>query len=151
MSEKTSTLPRLLVVDDDPDDVMMITEAVRRSVVEVTIDSVDDGIHVVDYLTGEGVFASQGPVRPSLVLMDLNMPLLDGVEAIRRVKARADLRATPIVVLTTSTRTADVQRAYEVGAASFITKPNRFTDLVKVIELIEQYWFRSVKLPPNLL
>ena len=139
----------LLLVDDDPDDIMLITEAVRRSVVEVTVESVDDGIHVVDYLVGEGRYAGRGPIRPSLVLMDINMPLLDGVEAIRQVKARPDLRTIPIVVLTTSSRTSDVERAYEAGAASFITKPNRFTDLVAIIELIEQYWFRSVRLPPG--
>lgn len=138
---------RLLVVDDDPDDVMLIGAAVKRSGIEIQLDTIADGAYLLDYLEGSGAYADAGPSRPDLVLVDLNMPLLDGVSAIAQVKSHHELRAIPLVVLSTSNRNSDVDRAYDAGAASYLTKPNRFDELIAMVELIDSYWFKAAELP----
>ncbi len=147
MTEDATRRRRLLVVDDDPDDVMLIGEAVRRAGLDVDLDSIPDGVHLVPYLEGEGDFADAEPGRPDLVLIDLNMPLVDGVSAIEMVKARQELRTVPLVVLSTSNRDSDVDRAYEAGALSYHTKPHRFDELVSLVELLDNYWFGAASLP----
>jgi CheY-like chemotaxis protein len=111
---------------------------------------VEDGEQLLDYLLRRGRWAdpAQSP-RPGLVLLDLNMPRMDGREALARIKAHPALRRIPVVVLTTSRAQADVLRSYDLGANSFITKPRSFGGLVEAMRVLGRYWTEIVELPPD--
>ena len=143
---------KILVADDDPDDRMMIEEAFRENRIANKIDFVEDGEQLMAYLRREGTFADlEGSPFPGLILLDLNMPKKDGREALRDLKADAELCRIPIVVLTTSQAEEDIVRTYGLGVSSFITKPVGFQDLVDAVRVICQYWIQIVALPPECL
>jgi CheY-like chemotaxis protein len=106
-----------------------------------------DGQDLIDYLRHDGPCADAQTPRPSIILLDLNMPRKDGREALAELKADASLRQIPVVVLTTSSDEADVQKAYDLGASSYITKPVTHGQLVEVMQTIAQYWSGIVQLP----
>jgi len=137
-----------LMADDDPDDRLLIKEAFQESLISNSIYFVEDGVELMDYLRKQGQYAH--PVTaptPDLILLDLNMPRKDGREALAEIKSDAQLRYIPIVVLTTSKAEEDIMRSYDIGAASYITKPVTFDGLVESIRGLGQYWVQIVRLP----
>lgn len=140
----------LLMADDDPDDRLLAAEALRESGLANDLRFVEDGEQLLDYLHRRGPWADPAASpRPGLVLLDLNMPRMDGREALARMKADPALRRIPVVVLTTSRAEADVLRSYDLGANSFITKPVTFTGLVEAMRVLGRYWIEIVELPPE--
>lgn len=139
---------RILVAEDDPDDRLLIKDAFAASRSNWDIRFVVDGEDLLDYLYHRGRYASESnlPV-PGLILLDLNMPKVDGREALRVIKADEALRRIPVVVLTTSNDELDVARSYDLGVNSFITKPVTFDALIEVVQTLNKYWFDIVKLP----
>jgi two-component system response regulator len=101
----------------------------------------------MDYLYKKGKFLIEETIRPGLILLDLNMPRVDGREALRLIKSDPGLRRIPVIVLTTSKAEEDIIVTYDLGVNSFISKPSQFSDLVKVTRQIGRYWFRTVTLP----
>jgi CheY-like chemotaxis protein len=142
----------ILMADDDADDRDMTKEAFEQSRIANELRFVEDGVELMDYLhrSGEGGTVPDAP-RPGLILLDLNMPKKDGREALREIKADPQLRTIPVVVLTTSKAEEDIFRSYDLGAASFISKPVTFSGLVEVIKTLGKYWLEIVELPaePN--
>jgi CheY-like chemotaxis protein len=138
----------ILMADDDEDDCILAREALAESRVVNDLHFVQDGEELMDYLCRRGKYAqaSNSP-RPSLILLDLNMPKKDGREALTEIKADPNLRQIPVVVLTTSQAQEDIYRSYDLGANSFITKPVTFDSLVEVMKIIGKYWFEIVELP----
>ena len=138
----------ILIADDDEDDREMIRDALKESRLLNNLHCVSDGEELMDYLHHRGKFEDQikNPL-PGLILLDLNMPRMDGREALREIKTHPQLRQIPVVVLTTSQAEEDIFRTYELGVNSFITKPVSFNDLVKVMKSIGHYWFDIVELP----
>ena len=138
----------LLLAEDDPDDRMLIRDALREARLANDLHTVEDGEELLDYLNRRGAYAgaTEAP-RPGLILLDLNMPRKDGREALQEIKSDPDLRQIPVVVLTTSKAEEDVFRSYDLGANSFITKPVTFESLVEVMKTLERYWFEIVELP----
>ena len=111
---------------------------------------VEDGVELLEYLRREGKFADPATSpRPSLILLDLNMPRMDGREALQHIKADPNLRSIPVVILTTSKEEEDMIRGYDLGAASYITKPVNFEGLVDLMRAIGRYWIEFVELPHN--
>lgn len=139
----------LLLADDDPDDRMMALEAFEESRLANNIVTVEDGQELLDYLYCAGRYAGTTPTRPAIILLDLNMPRVDGREALGRIKSDPDLRRIPVVVLTTSKAEEDVVRAYDLGVNSFITKPVTFDQLLTVIRDLSRYWLEIVELPSH--
>ncbi len=140
----------ILLADDDPDDQLLATEALREACLANPIVSVDDGEKLMDYLHRRGRYAAPGAApRPGLILLDLNMPRKDGREALREIKADPVLRKIPVVVLTTSRAEEDILRTYDLGVNSFITKPVSFEGLVEVMRTLAAYWFEIVRLPAD--
>ncbi|MCC6422134.1 MAG: response regulator [Phycisphaerales bacterium] len=140
----------ILLADDDPDDRLMTREALEESRLMNDFRWVADGESLLDYLRREGEYAAPDAApRPGLILLDLNMPRKDGREALREIKANAELRSIPIVVLTTSKAEEDIYRTYDLGVNSFITKPVTFAGLVDVMKALGRYWFEIVELPPG--
>jgi CheY-like chemotaxis protein len=126
----------------------MIVEALRESQLNNPIHCVEDGVELLDYLKHRGRFAGRGAApRPGLILLDLNMPRMDGREAIGEIRKSPDLCMIPIIVLTTSQAEEDIFRTYELGVNSFITKPVSFEALVAITKTLGRYWFQIVDLP----
>jgi CheY-like chemotaxis protein len=138
----------ILMADDDDDDRLLAKDALSESKMEGNLRFVQNGEELMDYLCRRGKYqeAASAP-RPGLILLDLNMPLKDGREALREIKADPDLKRIPVVVLTTSKADTDIGVIYDLGANSFISKPFQFEALVSVMKSIGQYWLRTVELP----
>jgi len=137
----------ILLADDDPDDRLMVAEALEEARVEYPLNTVEDGKELLDYLRGTGEYSDAPPPLPSLILLDLNMPRVDGREALARIKSDGRLRHIPVIVLTTSKAEEDVIRTYDIGVNSFISKPITFDGLVSVMRSLGQYWLQTVELP----
>jgi len=138
----------ILMADDDEDDQLMARDAFETNRLHNVLYFVKDGLELMDYLRRQGNFSdpSTSP-RPGLILLDLNMPLMDGREALKEIKSDPELRSIPVVVLTTSSAEEDIIKTYEYGVNSFITKPVTFQGLVEVIKQTGIYWFEIVELP----
>lgn len=138
----------ILVADDDPDDCLLTREAFEVSKIVNTIRFVHDGEQLMSYLRRLPPYddAEVYPI-PGLILLDLNMPLKDGREALAEIKSDPHLCAIPIVVLTTSSAEEDIVRSYCDGVNSFITKPVSFAGLQDVVRNIGRYWLEIVDLP----
>ncbi|MBH24038.1 MAG: two-component system response regulator [Myxococcales bacterium] len=145
----TPTSVTILIVDDDPNDRLLIQHAWRKARLHNPIDFVEDGDLVLDYLRGEGRFAEDPPTLPGLILLDLNMPRMDGHEVLAEIRDDPALKHIPVVVLTSSSAAQDIMESYGLGGNSYITKPVGFLDLVKVIQNLGDYWFELVTLPPH--
>ena len=137
---------KILLAEDDPDDRLLLQEALQEGRLANELTCVEDGEELLDYLHQRGKWAGGAP-RPGLILLDLNMPKLDGREALRAIKADPSLRQIPVVVLTTSKAEEDVLRSYDLGANSFITKPVTFQSMVDLMRVLGRYWLEIVELP----
>jgi CheY-like chemotaxis protein len=147
MPQNKAMMP-ILMVDDDKDDRLLTEKALRKNRVINPILFLEDGEELMDYLRKKGKFSAPGAaMTPCFVLLDLNMPRMDGRKALELIKADPALRKIPIVVLTTSQAEEDIVRSYNVGANSFITKPVQFESLVGLMESLKQYWLEIVALP----
>jgi CheY-like chemotaxis protein len=138
----------ILMADDDADDRLLAREAMQESRVLNDLYFVEDGVQLLNYLRGDGVFYNRALYpMPGLILLDLNMPKMDGREALAQLKADPRLRRIPVVILTTSKAEEDKMKGYDLGAASYITKPVTFDALVELMRTLGKYWVQFVELP----
>jgi len=135
----------VLLVEDDPGDVVLIKEAFEFNKVHNALHVVSDGVEALDFLYRRN--GHEGAPRPDLVLLDLNLPRKDGREVLEEVKADTDLRTIPIVVLTTSEAEEDILRSYDLHANAYVTKPVDFERFIEVVRLIDDFFVTVVKLP----
>ena len=148
---KTTPQPIIvLYADDDPEDRMLVKDAWEESRVANELHFVEDGEDLMDYLHRRGKYQHLSDSRlPGMILLDLNMPRMDGREALQQIKADPVLRRIPTVILTTSKAEEDIIRAYGLGVSSFIVKPVTFKSLVDLTLAFSRYWFEIVELPPE--
>lgn len=138
----------ILMADDDEDDRLLTQDALNESRVLNKLYTVEDGAELLDFLRNEGRFTdTELYPRPSLILLDLNMPRIDGREALQVIKTDPKLRSIPVVILTTSKQEEDMVKGYDLGAASYITKPVDFAGLVELMKTLGRYWVEFVELP----
>lgn len=135
----------ILLAEDDPDDRLLVREAFEENHLLNSLEMVEDGEELMDYLRKCGDYETKP--TPNLILLDLNMPRKNGMEALQEIKADANLRRIPIVVLTTSKAEEDIIRTYDLGVNSFIVKPVTFDSLVELVRELGKYWFQIVELP----
>jgi CheY-like chemotaxis protein len=148
MPDRTREPITILMADDDDDDRMLAKKALRGSRLANDMRFVVDGEDLMRYLRRQPPYAGGvGAPRPGIILLDLNMPKMDGREALSEIKNDSDLRQIPVVVLTTSRADEDIVRTYDLGVNSFITKPVTFEGLVDVMQTLSRYWFEIVDLP----
>lgn len=141
-------LSRILLAEDDPDDRMLAREALNESKIKVSLDMVEDGEELMDYLYRRGKFQHLSTIPlPGLILLDLNMPKKDGHEALKEIKSDPCLCHIPVVALTTSQTEEEINRTYNLGVNSFITKPVSFNSFVELMDELGKYWFETVSLP----
>lgn len=134
-----STPMAILLVEDNEADAELALRAFRRRKVSNPVYVARDGAEALDYVQRRGAFAEDAPV-PGLILLDLRIPKVDGLEVLRELKQHEVYRNIPVVVLTTSAEDRDVRRSYELGAASYIVKPVEFEKFQEVVERIDLYW-----------
>ncbi|WP_310587780.1 response regulator [Larkinella punicea] len=137
----------ILIADDDADDRLLIEQAFRECNLTSELYFVEDGEQLMDFLYQREPYASA--LRPSLILLDLNMPRKNGIQALREIKANEQFRQIPVVVLTTSTAEEDILRTYDLGVSSYISKPFDFSTLLDITTTIKKYWIDTVSLPDD--
>jgi CheY-like chemotaxis protein len=135
----------ILLVEDDPGDVVMTREAFQDYKVRNQLHVVNDGAEAMAFLRQEGEFA--GRPRPDLVLLDLNLPRMDGREVLEAIKSDPELASIPVVVLTTSENEDDVLRSYSLHANAYVTKPVDFERFIEVVRQIDDFFVSVVRLP----
>ena len=136
---------QILLVEDNPGDARLAVEALRESKVNNNLYHAKDGVEAVAFLRREGPYA-EAPT-PGLVLLDLNMPRMDGREVLAEIKEDPALRAVPVVILTTSAAERDLVRTYDLHANAYVVKPLDLDRFIEVVQAIESFWFTIVKLP----
>jgi CheY-like chemotaxis protein len=137
----------VLLVEDDPGDVMLIREAFADHKVGNVLSTVSDGVEAMQFIRGEGEHA--GRERPDLVLLDLNLPRKSGAEVLAEIKSDPELSTIPVIVLTTSEAEEDVLRSYEMHANAYITKPVDFERFRDFVHQIDDFFIGIVQLPPR--
>jgi CheY-like chemotaxis protein len=138
----------ILMADDDADDRLLAKDALDECHLNGELHFVENGEELMEYLQRRGKFAElAASPRPSLILLDLNMPRKDGREALREIKSNPEFRKIPVIVLTTSKADTDIAQIYDLGANSFISKPVTFDSLVNVMRILGNYWCEIVELP----
>lgn len=145
MSSKPGKPVDILLVEDNPGDVRLIQEAMKDSKIYNSVYVVKDGQEALDFLYKNGEYKDSP--KPDLILLDLNLPKVNGQEVLERIKSDAVLRKIPIIILTTSKADEDVLMSYALHANCFITKPADFDQFIQVINMIQNFWLSIVKLP----
>jgi two-component system, chemotaxis family, response regulator Rcp1 len=147
MSEIEVRAVEILLVEDSPSDTELTVEALKEAKVRNHLSIVEDGVQAMEFLRRQGEF--KDAPRPDLIMLDLNLPRKDGREVLAEMKSDNDLKAIPVVILTTSRAEQDVLRAYELNANCYITKPVDFEQFLEVVRSIESFWLFVVTLPPK--
>jgi CheY-like chemotaxis protein len=137
----------VLLVEDDPGDILITEEALRAGQVASILHVVNDGEQAIGFLTRDRRYADAP--RPDLILLDLNLPKIDGHGVLTKVKADPNLRRIPVIVLSTSQADDDVLRSYDLHANAYVSKPVDFQSFVDVVREIDDFFARTVALPPS--
>ena len=129
----------ILLIEDNPDDAELAVRAFEMARVKSTVLRAGDGVEALDYLFGTGTHAAQG-VLPDVVLLDLKLPRVDGLEVLRRLRADERTRYLPVVIMTSSLRERDIENGYALGANSYVCKPVQFSQFVEIADQLCAYW-----------
>ncbi len=146
MNTSTEKPIDILLVEDSPSDALLTRRAFADARFVHRLHIVEDGVKAIAFLRRQEPYADAP--RPRLILLDLNMPRMDGREVLAEIKADDDLKTIPVIVLTTSNAEDDVLRSYQLHANCYVTKPVAFDSFAKAVEAIENFWFAVVTLPP---
>jgi len=140
---------RILLVEDNPDDQQLTLRALDRHHIANQVVIVHDGVEAIDYLFGTGEFAGRDPADlPALVLLDLKLPRLDGLEVLQRIRADERTRLLPVVILTSSAEERDLISGYSLGANSYVRKPVDFEQFAEAVRYLGLYWLVLNQPPP---
>ena len=150
MDKKNSDLVVVLLVEDNPADQQLTIRAFRKGRVNVNLQIANDGVEAMEYLRGSGKYADRVayPI-PDLVLLDINMPRMDGKQVLKEVKTDDVLKVIPVIMLTTSDQEKDIIDSYNLGVNAYISKPVRINDFMDVVYKLEDFWFSLNRVPPK--
>lgn len=137
----------ILLVEDSETDAELTCMALKQGKLQNKVNHVRDGVEAMEYLHAQGQYANA--TRPDLILLDLNMPKVDGREVLKRIREDDNLKVIPVVVLTTSSHDKDILESYGLAANNYIVKPVDLNSFFRVVKEINNFWLRVVKLPPK--
>lgn len=141
----------ILMADDDPDDRLFNQDALEQAGLTARLELVENGQELMDFLHCKGKYEDRSAeVLPDLIVLDLNMPKMDGNEVLSAIKSDPTLRYIPVIMLTTSHSEADIRKSYDLGVSGYITKPLTFKRLIEIMKTVGKYWFDTVVLPDKL-
>ena len=143
------TMKRILLVEDDPKDVELTVSALSEYNLANNILVVRDGVEALDYLYRRGAFAQEPDGNPIVILLDLKMPRLNGIQVLRELKSEPHLQMIPVVILTSSRESQDLESCYRLGANAYVMKPVKFADFVEAIKSIGVFWALLNEPPPS--
>ena len=141
-------LKRILLVEDDPKDIELTLSALSEHNLANDVEVTRDGVEALDYLFRRGSFTHRPPGNPVVILLDLKMPRMNGVEVLAQIKADEHMRMIPIVVLTSSSESLDLQACYKLGVNAYVVKPVRFTEFVSAVKKTGVFWALINQPPP---
>jgi two-component system response regulator len=139
----------ILLVEDNPDDEVLTLRALRKNSIQNEVVVARDGPEALNYLIGDGTANRSDPLVPALILLDLKLPKIDGIEVLRRLRANPATRTTPVVILTSSREEQDLIAGYELGANSYIRKPVDFLQFSEAVRCLGLYWLVLNEAPPT--
>lgn len=142
-------LKRILLVEDDPMDVELTLSALSESNLANEVAVVRDGVEALDYLYRRGSFAQRPPGNPVVIMLDLKMPRLDGLQVLQKIKAHEHMRLIPVVVLTSSRESPDLEACYRLGVNAYVVKPVRFIEFVEAVKQTGAFWALINQPPPD--
>ena len=142
-------LKRILLVDDSPRDTEMALNALAQHNLANEVVALRDGVEALDYLYRRGPFADRAAGQPAVVLLDLKMPKVDGIEVLRQIKSDPQLKMIPVVVLTSSREEQDLVNSYQLGVNAYIVKPVKFQEFVEAVKLVGAFWAVVNEPPPG--
>jgi len=140
---------RIVLAEDDPKDIELTLGALKEHNLANDILVVRDGTEVMDYLYRRGVFAQEPAGNPVVILLDLKMPKMDGIQVLRQIKSDKDLQMIPVVILTSSRESQDMQICYQLGVNAYVVKPVKFSNFVEAVREIGVFWALINEPPPN--
>jgi len=140
---------KILLVEDNPNDVELTVEALTASNLANRIITVKDGVEALEYLLYEGEYKNREKDMPAVILLDIKMPRMDGIEVLQKIKSDVDLRSIPIVMLTSSKEEPDLKRCYDLGVNAYVVKPLNFCDFNESVRQIGLFWAVINELPTN--
>ena len=141
---------RILLVEDNPDDVFLTIDALRQNNIVNAVDVVGDGQEALDYLFGEGKHAGRDiRIMPAIVLLDVNLPKLNGIDVLRRIRSDIRTKRLTVIMLTTSGEQQDLINSYSLGCNSYICKPVDMDHFIKAVQQVGTYWLDFNKSPPK--
>ena len=143
------SLQRILLVDDSPRDTEMVLHALESYNLANEVVTLRDGAEALDYLYRRGAFAGRGDGQPAVILLDLKMPKVDGLEVLRQLKGDPKLKVIPVVVMTSSREDQDVVSSYELGVNAYVVKPVQFHEFVEAVKLVGGFWGIFNEPPPG--
>ncbi len=142
-------LKRILLIEDDPNDIELTLNALDEYNLSNEIVVARDGVEALDYLYQRGNFAQRPSGYPIVIMLDLKLPKLDGVQVLRQIKADQTLRLIPVVVLTSSRESQDLAECYKLGANAYVVKPVRFSEFIDAVKHIGIFWAMINEPPPG--
>ncbi len=145
-----STFKRILLAEDDPKDVELTIHALDEYNLANEIFVVRDGAEALDYLYHRGAFAQEPNGNPAVILLDLKMPRVDGLQVLKQIKTDEHLQMIPVVVLTSSNESRDLEACYQLGANAYVVKPVKFTDFIEAVKGIGVFWVLTNEPPPGI-
>ena len=149
IDKPNSQSKRILLADDDPNGVELVLAALRQLHLSDAVQTVEDGEAALDYIYRRGEFADRSPVNPSLILLDLKMPKLGGLDVLRIIKSDKSVSSIPVVVLTSSREESDVSMSYQLGVNAYVVKPVDFAELQQAVKELGAFWARVNEPPPG--
>jgi two-component system response regulator len=142
----------ILLVEDNPDDLLLALRALKKNNVVCEVVVARDGVEALDYLFATGEYAGRDTsVMPQLILLDLKLPKIGGLEVLRRLRADERTRLVPVVILTSSKEVQDLLGGYGLGANSYVRKPVNFEQFVRAVEQLKLYWLSLNEAPPRVV
>src|SRR5512141_1260063 len=144
-----NTLRRILLVEDDPKDVELTINALGEYSIANEITVARDGVEALDYIYRRGAFASRPGGNPVVILLDLKMPKVDGIQVLNQLKSDEHLRSVPVVILTSSRETRDLDEGYKLGVNAYVVKPVRFAEFIEAVKGIGVFWALINEPPPG--
>ncbi len=140
---------RILLVEDDPKDIELTLTALSEHNLANIVSVARDGVEALDYLHRRGDFAQRPVGNPVVIMLDLKMPRMDGVQVLRQIKTDEQLRLIPVVILTSSRESLDLEECYRLGVNAYVVKPVRFSEFVEAVKQIGIFWVLINQPPPN--
>jgi CheY-like chemotaxis protein len=142
-------LRTILLAEDDPKDLELTLEALAEHNLANQVVVIKDGVEVIEYLRCEGNFKLRRPGKPAVLLLDIKMPRMDGIEVLRAIRSDPALKTLPVVMLTSSREQQDLIKSYELGINAYVVKPVDFKDFIEAVKYIGMFWAVVNELPPE--